>query len=295
MGAFRYAQTGNRGWLPSIEMPNTFAAQAFDAGDPCSGGGQCCMNSDGAGTGWACHSGEAGYTGQFMGGIHPRVKKIVGTRLAKAARAMAYNDTDVVWTGPVLDSCTLVNNQIRLRFQSDLLKSDSIMVLPQTNRGIGLLDSTLQQVNWDPTMLALLQRLGGESPMEVQMNNETWLPVAPRSKCMPVGDDNVEARCQGCDLCNWNATTSTHTDGFDEVVLDLGGADIASNITAVRYAWGENPCCPGLDRSVLPCPPNSCPIQTWNSTMPAVPFWATIVDGKCSWVSTKSSPPPGIG
>ena len=23
-------------------------------------------------------------------------------------------------------------------------------------------------------------------------------------------------------------------------------------------------------------PPNSCPIQTWNSTLPAVPFWASV-------------------
>jgi hypothetical protein len=37
-----------------------------------------------------------------MGGIHPRVKKIVGTRLGLAARAIVYGDDKVVWTGPVL-------------------------------------------------------------------------------------------------------------------------------------------------------------------------------------------------
>ena len=46
-------------------------------------------------------SGEAPYTGQFMGGIHPRVKKIVGTRLAKAARAAAYGDSKQIWSGLV--------------------------------------------------------------------------------------------------------------------------------------------------------------------------------------------------
>ena len=30
-GAFRWAQTGNNGVLPSNELPNTFAAQGFDA------------------------------------------------------------------------------------------------------------------------------------------------------------------------------------------------------------------------------------------------------------------------
>ena len=32
---------------------------------------------------------------------------------------------------------------------------------------------------------------------------------------------------------------------------------------------------------VRPCPPNSCPIRSWNSTLPAAPFYAKIVDGKC--------------
>ena len=41
------------------------------------------------------------------GGIHPRVKRIVGERLAVAARKVAYADDKVVWTGPVLRSCAV--------------------------------------------------------------------------------------------------------------------------------------------------------------------------------------------
>ena len=70
MGAFRYAQSGNTGYGWSSDgagagLPNTFTAQAFDAGDPCSGGDQCCTNSKDAQGGWPCMSGEAPYTGQF--------------------------------------------------------------------------------------------------------------------------------------------------------------------------------------------------------------------------------------
>eukprot|EP01047_Picozoa_sp_COSAG01_P004769 COSAG01_NODE_159_length_23702_cov_119.507585_4_plen_130_part_00 len=55
MGAFRYAQTGNTGLLPNPSMPNTFSAQAFDVGDPCSGGSQCCLNNkDGQGVSVVC-------------------------------------------------------------------------------------------------------------------------------------------------------------------------------------------------------------------------------------------------
>jgi len=186
-------------------MRNTFTAQAFDAGDPCSGGGQCCENSKDGQGGWPCKSGLAPYTGQFMGGIHPRVKKIVGIRLAKAAQALVYGDSDTVWTGPVIQGCAVNGNTILLSFDREKLKQDAIMVLDGTTQAIPL---------------------GG-----------------------------------------------------------LGA--LAKNITGVRYAWGENPCCPSFNRMVVPCPPNSCPIQTFNSTLPAVPFWASIKDGKCDWISTQ--------
>ena len=54
MPSMRYAQTGNRGFLPAPGLPATFMAQAFDLGDPCSqmsedgfpsgGDGRCCSN-----------------------------------------------------------------------------------------------------------------------------------------------------------------------------------------------------------------------------------------------------------
>lgn len=77
MAAMRYAQTGNQGWLPSDSMPNTFAAQAFDLGDPCgqqaesgfrSGGdGRCCSNTLAGGGGWPCYRGATPHTPQYMG------------------------------------------------------------------------------------------------------------------------------------------------------------------------------------------------------------------------------------
>jgi hypothetical protein len=66
MGAFRYAQSFNAGVLPTKNMKNTFLAQAFDAGDPCSGGNQCCTNKKDGQGGWPCDAGVAPHTGQFM-------------------------------------------------------------------------------------------------------------------------------------------------------------------------------------------------------------------------------------
>ena len=51
--------------------------------------------------------------------------------------------------------------------------------------------------------------------------------------------------------------------------------------TAIRYAWGDYACCPGMEESTFFCPPTSCPIVTSVSTEPAVPFWAAIVGDKC--------------
>lgn len=61
-----------------------------------------------------------------------------------------------------------------------------------------------------------------------------------------------------------------------EVSLPQGAAP-----DAVRYAWADYPCCPGLNASTFFCPPEACPLVTSGTAEPAVPFYATIVAGKC--------------
>ena len=131
---------------------------------------------------------------------------------------------------------------------------------------------------------------GSLTPLNVPPANRptallAGIPVRLQPKCNPRGDDSVQP---GQGACSWNVTTSTKEDGWDEVQVPLAGGGLAANITGVRYAWGENPCCPSFNRQVVPCPPNSCPIQSFNSTLPAVPFWATIgKDGRCDFISTQ--------
>jgi len=40
-------------------------------------------------------------TPSVAAGIHPRAKRVIGSRLAAAARALVYGDTATAWTGPV--------------------------------------------------------------------------------------------------------------------------------------------------------------------------------------------------
>lgn len=249
--------------------------------------------------GYACHLPSLSrhvHSGRRLvhaGSIHPRVKRLVGTRLAKAARGLAYNDNEVVWTGPVLTGCSTVPGGIKLSFDREKLKTDTIMVLESTANAISLLDS--QGSAWAVSMLRVLQQLGAQSPLEIQfgggpnpMQNGTdgiWVAATLQPKCAPRGQDGVDPGQGGC---NWDPATGSKTDGWDEVFVPVP-AELLSNVTGIRYAWGENPCCPSFNRNVVPCPPASCPIQTFNSTMPAVPFWASISRGQCNWISTSDS------
>ncbi len=204
MAAMRYAQTGNQGWLPSTSMPNTFAAQAFDLGDPCgqqsesgfpSGGdGRCCSNKLPGGGGWACYRGASPHTPQYMGALHPRIKQEVGRRLAVAARAVSLGHINETSTGPVLGGCNVADNSkqgslsnITLSFRTDLLKSDAVMVMDPLMNALALTDPNS---GWgsggpDPSLLA---QLGPSSPLEIEINGNfthvgQWLPVSPISQC----------------------------------------------------------------------------------------------------------------
>jgi hypothetical protein len=288
--------------------------------------GPCCDNTQAGKSGWPCTAGASPFTHQYMGALHPRIKKLVGVRLAKAARAHAYGKNDTVWTGPVLEGCTVAGGDgaaITLHFNQELLKDDAVMVMDPISMSVDL-DDILAQ--WGPNNIdGLKANLGPSSPFEVEINGNathegTWLSLSPEGKC------ETGSIFDRHPVCLRNKTSFARLDGWADATIRLGrdpgtAEMLARNITGIRYAWGTNPCCPGLNRAVVGCNPNSCPLQTFNSTLPAPPFWARIevplllilllfyydywvilIDrlldaawqgGKCTWVSTTGSPPAG--
>ena len=56
----------------------------------------------------------------------------------------------------------------------------------------------------------------------------------------------------------------------------------------MSYAWADTICCGAqsgrMDQYEYPCPPHSCPIKLKDSSLPAPPFIAQIVNGKCRCV-----------
>ena len=67
----------------------------------------------------------------------------------------------------------------------------------------------------------------------------------------------------------------------NSTTISVTFSDMGSKPLAVRYAWGDNPCCPGLNKSTAFCPPAACPIVTSSSKEPGVPFWAHIEGNTC--------------
>jgi hypothetical protein len=65
-------------------------------------------------------------------GIHPRLKRPVGERLAKAAYNQVYGGA-AASTGPTISGCKLSSSKLTLIFDPELLKSSKVVVQPNTN------------------------------------------------------------------------------------------------------------------------------------------------------------------
>lgn len=318
-GAIRWAQALNEAVLPSKNHPNIFLSQGFDAQDPVGIGnwltgirGNHYFGADSAYPMQASYqfqtleSGTWDGTQFFMGPIHPRPKRIVGRRMALAAATTAYGRKDIVSVGPTIKNCSVVGNSIHLYFDEGRFGDDAIHVFPgllgqNYDLPLDVADSLCSKLNGS-TKHPLCSSFGGVSPLEVRysipindMRNETvWIPTSIRTTSARKLNTNCPAPCQspgipkGCctnftRVDEWNMI-STHSKVDKHWVPPIPGTHLGDYITGVRYAWSANPCCPTINRDNLPCPVNSCPIRGWNSTLPANPFYAEIVNGQCQCI-----------
>lgn len=311
-GAFRQSQTLNFGVLPSPDMPNTFVAQGFDAQDPVSISGWPQGERDNRAFGYDSPYSMGGgdnnyavdYTPFFMGPIHPRPKHIIGRRMAQAAAAHIYNDDKIAWTGPIIKNCSVGAKGVTIYFNTTLLRSDAVAVFPPVNNHPQYGPFELHTAEKAKLCAALpgnvshplCSNFGGTTPMEVEysitLENgtrvSTWLPVGIKTQSGPFinTDCKPNKKNPNAPVCV-NGTMMSKYDNIQTHPLLPNGklqqfkVNFTEVITGIRYAWSASPCCPDSDRSGAPCPPNSCPIRSYNSTLPAAPFYAKIVNGKC--------------
>ena len=237
-----------------------------------------------------------------MGGIHPRPKREVGVRLARAARNLIYGDITVSYTGPVVTGCSVKGGSVQLTFDPAHLKGDAVAVRRPAQQAPFPLELLAAASSGAQALPAILQLAAGvygtktdflySSPLEVQyggsnLTDGVWLPAHLTPKCSDGGrKDAPGGNSTGHKACGVNVTTNVPLPGFNvaSATLPLGIFN-ADNVTAIRYAFRDDPCCPGINRGVLPCPPVSCPLMSYNATLPAVPFVAKIAKGNCTWMS----------
>jgi len=307
MGAMRLAQTAGFGVLPSPELPNTFLAQAYDLDDPWGPSAGPCLNPKI----WSCCSyswGLAGHstynktlcagheeecapacasseTRAVMGGIHPRWKKPVGDRLGTAAYNTVYGGA-AAYTGPTLSGCSYESGSLIVTFNSTLLRGDKLKI----GKFPGL----------PPDTAAALGSTGGEmsshgSQLYVQINASLFCiekQPAVNSTGGKLGYDYCPTWAGG-DGSNGDPTIPldtqwillNYTQASDtSISVDLTPLN-GSAPTAIQYAWGVVDCCDYSDPNLYishGC--GLCPIMS-TSNLPANPFKARVVNGKCKCVA----------
>eukprot|EP00434_Breviolum_minutum_P007446 symbB.v1.2.006568.t1/scaffold392.1/size213825/4 len=265
MGAMRWAQTANYGVAPNPAMPRTFLAQAFDLDDPfsnitcyrkgCCGpapkeGCESCLGPDGY-----CESLQG--TNYYMGPIHPRDKKPVGDRLASAAINIAYGKKGT-FTGPTLSGCHMVNGKIIVHFNRSLLASDELIVKDY--------------------------RSLGSSRMEVLTNKSLFcLQTSGRedTECIDDGTGHASGSGPFEDSKTW-VSVDVQQESPTSLTVDLSKTQGVA--FGLRYAW-KGDCCDERPPSGAACPIASCPLMAKSSNLPANPFLAKIVNGKCQCVA----------
>lgn len=259
----RHAQTASYGVLPNPVMPNTFFAQAFDAGDPYRAASKCgkkkCCDAQNAisdfctGCKEYCESKAA--TKYYMGPIHPRDKKVIGSRLAQSSAVSVYGQQGAS-TGPTLAGCQKTGNEITLQFDQKLLGNDKVIVQ-----------------DYD--------RTHGASKMDVLVNASAF--------CMQVDHNGVECFDDGFGKYvghgNFESDKIWVPVDIKEATTHSITIDLAKSggvAYAVRYAWAGKDCCSENGTpETTECPVASCPLMSSAAKLPANPFIAKINKGKC--------------
>jgi hypothetical protein len=327
MGAMRQAQTAGYGVLPNPGMPNTFLAQVYDADDEWisnSGGGpcmdlgynqsspayHCCGQNANASlcpAEWAKHCTNmcASYAGtkEYMGGLHPRSKRIVGRRLADAAFNTVFGGK-AAYSGPVLSGCTLSSSTLTIEFNSTILRGDTVVLQPYAAPDFTPYFHGHGNPAFHSGSQLYVQTVASSFCTEVLRVNRsnstsdvycpTWAGGVGMSSTRPAPDGRFPS------FGGSGATTTSDPTQFNEgwINLPIAAGPTPTSITvdlaplkgavptAVRYAWGNVDCCDLTDPdiySVHGCIAN-CPVMG-SSGLPANPFIAKIAASKCECVA----------
>jgi hypothetical protein len=229
-----------------------------------------------------------------MGGIHPRSKIQVGDRLATAYYNSLAGGKDA-FTGPTLSGCSIAKandgaaaaaDTLHISFNTSLLAGDSLKI----NSWGQPYTPPVRHASSEGGSYLYVQTNASQFCMEpIGVVNKTSGSNIPGMETCPTwagGDGKpVVSADAGLDR-GWTLLNFTADASGTGVVVDLSPLN-GSVPTAVRYAWDIVQCCDHADPTLYVthgCIAN-CPIYSARAALPANPFKAKIVDGKCECVA----------
>lgn len=307
MGAMRWAQTANYGVLPNEAMPNTFLAQAYDLDDPWANeicySWKCCAHNFNKSacypqltkiglpnTGCEHYCEVLQSTSIFMGGIHPRDKQPVGRRLGLAAAKQVYNIIDDN-LGPTITGCDLSGSILTVNFDGALNVQDYNRTLIPGPNGFGMSAmQVLTNMSYFCVESICTPHYGPSghwicSDGDLSESTDVWDTDAYNDQHFNI---DPALKLQGRPPenpfdYNWqfvNVKSASDT----SVVVDLSTLN-GSQPVAIRYAWQSFSCCQAQGNTAIgisePCSIEKCPIMSKSLNLPANPFIAKIMNGKC--------------
>lgn len=316
----RWSQTADFGTLPNSAMPKTFLAQAYDLGDPWGDktcyGWKCCWKNYNL-TNCAKQTAKFGGpkicdtycsvlrgTKFYMGGIHPRLKKPIGDRLAAAANGVVYGGSGAV-SGPTISGCSVEDNGLVVTFDKDMMKGGKLLV-QKYNQTKGYEMSSFQVLTnisffcMQP-MLRCKKLPNGTRPDHCRSAAQEWYCLPELGPNPPTGVNwTSTGQNLGFDVGgvpphnpyelppNW-VTLNITQKGDNQISADLSVLNGTVPV-AVRYAWGNSRdnCCKNKGVRLIgigePCKATACPIMS-SFALPANPFLARIKKKKCECIA----------
>ena len=352
LGGLRDSQTANFGVLPSPSMPHTFVAQTYDLAETfprleCKGWKCCADTADfspsqcnashelarekfglgfapppaggivaacaAACASWATHPLHS----PSLYGLHPRVKRQVGERLARAALTQVYGGGGAR-SGPTISGCAVHGRRLSLKFNASLLNGEKLHLRGKR----GALSPLQVLVNASQFCRQPLMRCPAAGSTAAGGCNaavrEWWCPdglgfdgggfgavnasliTSSRSANWPRPPSPYDAahevggackqRVPGACLTSWVSLDIARLLSATTAEVDLAPLGGAAPV-AVRYGWGDHAqgprqgCCDDGDpymRITRPCEPEACPLWSEPSHLPANPFRARILGGRCA-------------
>lgn len=184
-----------------------------------------------------------------MGGnIHPRNKLLLGDRIARAAKAMAYGDSKVAFTGPVVTGCTVASRKVSFTFNETLMRGEAFRV--KVTRGFEVRNAATGNWSW----VAIATKLGVQAAPTVEIDVPAGITVdAVRYNWL----DNVACPSAYCDY-----TRPTTNQSCDMAHPHNRG------LTEQNFWWCFNPT-------------ETIALYTSESDLPAPPFVLEVDTGGC--------------